>query len=278
MFKEYHISSKRKVFDLGLYELWAYRSLIWLFVKRDFSVNFKQTILGPAWHIISPLLSTLLYYFVFTRVAKLPNNNTPPFLFYLSGLILWNYISSTTGRISDTFIANAHIYSKVYFARLAVPISTALSNLIPFSIQLLLFSLFYLYYAFIGQIQLQLYNVFFYLISILCAFFLATGIGLIISSLTTRFRDIVVVIPFIIQIWMFGSPVVYSSNLVPEEVKKYYFLNPVATLLEVTRGVVLENLNINYFYILYSIMVSFLFFVVGIILFRHAERNFLDTI
>lgn len=221
------IRPKRNWFDLRFGELWQYRDLVKLFVRRDFVAVYKQTILGPLWYLIQPLLTTLVFTVIFGNIAKLPTDGLPSFLFYLSGTVIWQYFAECLNKTSQTFISNAQLFGKVYFPRMAVPVSILLSNLITFAIQFGLFLCFVSYFLLNGtQVKPNLWI----LITPLLLFMMAglgLGFGIIVSALTTRYRDLRFLVTFGVQLWMYATPVIYPISSVPE---KYRFLIQASTL------------------------------------------------
>lgn len=265
-------------FDIHPTELWKYRDLIGLFVWRDFVAVYKQTILGPLWYIIQPLLTTMVFTIVFGNVAKLPTDGLPPFLFYLSGVIAWRYFADCLNNTSNTFVVNAHIFGKVYFPRLTVPVSVVFSNLIGFCIQFLLFLGFFLYYWLSGTVihpqpALLLLPL---LIAQMAA--LGLGFGIIVSSMTTRYRDLTHLVGFGVQLWMFATPVVYPASSLPEEWAWILLFNPMASVIEAFRFGFLGMGAINLQNWLISLAITMFILFAGIILFSRVEKTFMDTV
>jgi lipopolysaccharide transport system permease protein len=259
-------------------DIWRYRDLIVLFVKRDFVIFYKQTILGPIWYFIQPLFTTLVFSTIFGSVAKIPTDGIPPFLFYLSGIISWNYFALSLNSTSNTFISNAGIFGKVYFPRMIVPISTVIINMVHFLIQFILFLGVYVYFLWNGaDLKLSIW-IFGLPIAILQMACLGMGIGILISSLTTKYRDLAFLMTFGIQLWMYASPVVYPASIVPEAYKFLYMLNPMAVIIETFRYAFLGKGTLDpiQFLISWSITLGLLF--IGIIIFHKTERNFMDTV
>jgi len=265
-------------FDVHPGELWKYRDLIGLFVWRDFVAIYKQTILGPLWYIIQPLLTTLVFTIIFGNVAKLPTDGLPPFLFYLSGVIAWKYFADCLISTSNTFVGNAHIFGKVYFPRLTVPVSVVISNLIAFAIQFLLFIVFYLYYWNMSQVihpQPALLLLPFLVIQMAA---LGLGFGIIVSSLTTRYRDLTHLVGFGIQLWMFATPVVYPASSLPDKWRWILLLNPMAPVIEAFRYAFLGTGSINLQIWLVSLASTVCILFMGIVLFSKVEKTFMDTV
>lgn len=265
-------------FDVHPGELWRYRDLITLFVWRDFVAIYKQTILGPLWYIIQPLFTTLVFTVVFGNIAQLPTNGLPPFLFYLSGIVVWKYFADCLTSTSSTFISNAHIFGKVYFPRLTVPVSVVISNLIAFGIQFVLFIFFIGYFKISGsaihpQSALLILPL---LVAQLAA--LGLGFGIIVSSMTTRYRDLTHLVGFGVQLWMFATPIVYPASSVPDKWKWIFIANPMTPVIENFRYAVL---GVGYFDVqnwLISLFSTLCILVLGIILFSKVEKTFMDTV
>ena len=280
---ETEITPKVKLLDLNFRELFRYRDLIFLFVKRNFVAYYKQTILGPAWAIIQPFLTTVVFTLVFGNVAKLASDGVPSFIFYFSGTILWTYFSTCLSSTATTFVTNSGILGKVYFPRLVMPISTVMSNLISLGIQFLFFIGFYLYYYFTGQgLQPNIYILMLPLIVIQLAL-LSLGVGVIISSLTTKYRDLAMLIGFGTQLWMYASPIAYDMDKMGIFAKggsfhTIYMLNPITPIVNVFRYSFLGIGEIEWIFYIISIVVTIVVFIIGVILFNKVEKTFMDTV
>jgi len=284
------IKSKRKPFDLQFGEVWRYRDLIALFVKREFISKYKQTILGPLWAIIQPLLTTVVFSVVFGKIAGLPVTDSsessillPPFLFYMAGTIAWGYFSHVVSATSETFRANARIMSKVYFPRLVSPISTAISNLISYGIQILLFIIIYAVCAIVGIAEVNFtVNVLLVPLCILQMMLLGLGTGILISSLTTKYRDLAMLVGFGLQLWEYASPVAYGLSLVTEHASaaafNAYMINPFTSIVTTIRYGVFGSGYFNITFYLISWGVTLLLFFAGVLLFNRVEKTFTDTI
>ena len=272
------IGSGRGWFDLKLKEIWLYRDLIFHFVRRDFVAFYKQTILGPLWYVIQPLLTTLVFTVIFGKVARISTDGVPPFIFYLSGTVAWGYFANCLKGTSDTFLKNSSIFGKVYFPRLTVPISTILINLLKFGIQFLFFLAFYLYFIAKGAPISP--NLFILLLPVLVLQMgiLGLGMGILISSMTTKYRDLKFLVGFGVQLWMYATPVVYPVSVVPEKYRFFYMLNPVASIVETFRHAFLGTGMVNGVDILISWGATILLFFSGIILFNRVDKIFVDTI
>jgi lipopolysaccharide transport system permease protein len=265
-------------FDLHLTDLWRYRDLTMLFVWRDFVAAYKQTILGPLWHLITPVISTLIFTIIFNRIAEIPTDGLPPFLFYMCGLTAWNYFSDCLNRTSGTFIANANIFGKVYFPRLIVPLSIVISNLVKFVIQFTLFVGFMIFFSLrASTIYPNLYILLTpYLLLLMAA--MGLGAGIIVSSLTTRYRDLQVLVGFGVQLFMYATPIVYPLSAVPNKYRWLVLINPMTPVIESFRYGFLGNGTFSITYLLYSTGVTLLILFLGILLFNHVEKTFMDTI
>ena len=273
-----YVSSKQKWFSVNLKEIWKYRDLIILFVKRDLTTNYKQTVLGPLWIIINPLLSTTVFTVIFGVIAGIPTDGTPQFLFYMSGNILWNFFSSCLNRASGTFLGNARLFGKVYFPRLVMPISAILYNLINFLLQTAVYVILVIVYSLLGA------NVHPNLLIILAPFLvlqtalLSTGMGLIISSITTKYRDLNVLVSFGVSLLMYITPVVYPISRVPENFRWLMLLNPVAPIVETYRCAFLGSGSFEWQFLLISLAVTLALLFWGVIVFNKVEKNFIDTV
>ncbi len=273
-----YVSSKQKWFSVNLKDIWKYRDLIILFVKRDLTTNYKQTVLGPLWIIINPLLSTTVFTVIFGVIAGIPTDGTPQFLFYMSGNILWNFFSSCLNRASGTFLGNARLFGKVYFPRLVMPISSILYNLINFMLQTAVYVILVIVYSLIGA------NVHPNLLIILAPFLvlqtalLGTGMGLIISSITTKYRDLNVLVSFGVSLLMYITPVVYPISRVPENFRWLMLLNPVAPIVETYRCAFLGSGSFEWQFLLISLAVTLALLFWGVIVFNKVEKNFIDTV
>jgi len=272
------IKPKRKLLDINLAELWKYRDLIMLFVRRDFVSKFKQTILGPLWFLIQPLMTTIMFTIVFSNLAHIPTDGLPPMLFYMAGNVAWIYFSTCLTTTSNTFISNAAIFGKVYFPRLSVPISIVISNLIQFGIQFLLLLAFMLYFYLRGApISPNKYVVLLPLLIALMAL-MGLGFGIIISSLTTRYRDLANLVTFGVQLWMYFTPVIYPLSQIPEGYRIYIVANPVTPIIETFRYALLGTGTVTAVQLLYSTLFTFVVLVIGIIMFSRVEKSFMDVV
>jgi len=266
------------LFDLRFNELLRYRDLISLFVRRDFVAQYKQTVLGPLWHVIQPLLVTVVFTIVFGKIAKISTDGVPPFIFYLSGTIIWTYFASVLTDTSATFTQNAHIFGKVYFPRLVTPISTSISKLIAFAIQFLMFAGFLLYYKAAGAaISPNLWIISVPILLVLMAM-LGLGTGLLITAMTTRYRDLAVLVTFGVQLWMYASPVIYPISSLPEKWQFWASLNPAAPIIETFRYAFLGSGSASFTLLAQSVVMISALFITSLIVFNRVERTFADTI
>jgi lipopolysaccharide transport system permease protein len=281
----YTISPKKKLIDLNFKEIWRYRDLLFLFVKRDIITQYKQTILGPIWYFIQPLFTGVIFTLIFNNLAAIPTGDgIPSFLFNLAGITSWNYFSSCLTGTSDTFKANQGIFGKVYFPRVITPLSVVFSNLIKFGIQLLVFTCFYLYFVFFTD---SAYNAIpqlsILLLPVLIAFMglFGLGFGMIISSMTTKYRDLTFLVGFGVQLLMYASAVMYPLSYFQEKVPEYSWVveyNPMTTIIELFRYMTLGIGDFSLSRFLYAGTVSIVFFLVGLIIFNKTERSFIDTV
>jgi lipopolysaccharide transport system permease protein len=272
------IKPRRKWFDIDFKGIWQYRDLVFLFVRRDFIAKYKQTILGPLWFIINPLLSTILFSIVFNGIAKIPTDGTPPMLFYMAGITAWNYFAVCLNGTSNTFVSNAGIFGKVYFPRLVTPISIVISTLIQFAIQFaLLIAMMFIFYFQGYVIHLNWYALWIpYLVVIMALFGL--GFGIIISALTTKYRDLINLMSFAVQLWMYASAVVYPLSVVPEKYRMFIMLNPVTSIVETFRYGLIGAGNFNLNMIIYSSVFTIVTLFFGILIFNKVEQGFMDTV
>ena len=264
-------------FDINLKEVWKYRDLIMLFVKRNFISLYKQTILGPLWAIIQPLLTTVVFTVIFGSIAGLAAPGVPSFLFYLSGNVAWNYFSTCLTSTADTFTGNAGILGKVYFPRIVMPISTVLTNLISFGIQFVMFVIFLIFYVVKGQIEPNICIVL-TPIFVLHMAMLSLGMGIIISALTTKYRDLKMLVGFGMQLWMYATPVAYDMGIIPERLMSLYMLNPMTPIINGFRYGFLGIGSWNWNYYIISCVMTIIILFVGVILFSRVEKTFMDTV
>ncbi len=272
------IKPKTGWFDIDLHELWRYRDLIGMFVKRDFVTFYKQTILGPLWYILQPLFTTLVFTIIFGRVAKLSTDGLPPFLFYMAGNVMWGYFAASLNATSGTFNTNAAIFGKVYFPRLTVPLATVIVNFLQFFIQFFLFLAFYIYFLAKGVSITPGWTVLWLPLLLLQMALLSFGLGILLSSLTTKYKDLKFAMGFLVQLWMYGTPIVYPLSQVPEWLLPYYILNPMVAIVESFRFAFFGTSSIQPSHIGISWLVTFCLLFFGIVLFSRIEKTFMDTV
>jgi len=277
----FEITPKNKLFSLNLKEIWQYRDLLMLFVKRDVVTVYKQTILGPLWYLIQPLFTSVIFTIIFNRVAGIDTGKIPPFLFNLAGVTTWNYFRECLTATSDTFKKNAGLFGKVYFPRVIMPLSIVISNLLKFAIQLGVFIAFYLYYDYRGFHIEPNSEVVFYPLLIILMGMLGLGLGMIISSMVTKYRDLTFLVGFGVQLLMYLSAVMYPISLIKEKLAHYAWIveyNPVAHIIETSRNLLLNDGKLSLSGILYSVVVTIIIFFVGLIIFNRTEKSFIDTV
>jgi lipopolysaccharide transport system permease protein len=252
---------------------------MWMFVKRDFAAQYKQTVLGPLWHFIQPLFTTLIFVVVFSRIAALSTDGLPPLIFYLSGITIWNYFSSCLIATSNTFVSNAYIFGKVYFPRLVMPLSVVLSNIVKFGIQLLLLIAVMIWYTVNGT-EIHTGNSFFFIpVILLMMAGMGLGLGIIISSLTTKYRDFAVLVTFGVQLLMYATPVVFPMSAVKSpDLKLWLSINPLTPLVEAFRYGLLGAGSFDAMQLLYSGIFILLLLIFGLFLFGKVEKTFMDTV
>jgi lipopolysaccharide transport system permease protein len=272
------ISPHRGWLDWRLKQLWGYRDLVGLFVWRDFTSLYKQTILGPTWHVVQPLMTTLTFTVIFSQVARLSTDGAPPFLFYLAGAVLWNYFATTLTATSNTFLSNADLLGKVYFHRLVIPLSIVISNLIAFAIQFAIFLIALAWYAWSGApVRITYWVAWFPVLLLLLAGY-GLGGGIIVSALTTRYRDLSKLIAFGVQLLMFVTPVVYPLSMVPWPFSRVAALNPLTPVMEGFRRGFLGIGTVDGAHVAMSAGGAIVVLLVGLMLFTHVERTFMDTV
>lgn len=274
-----HITSHRGWLEVNLKELWQYRDLIRLFVEKDFAVRYKQTILGPLWMILNPLLTTVVYTLVFGNIANLSTDGIPKLLFYMAGTALWGFFASCLNNTAQTFTGNAQLFGKVYFPRLTKPISVVISSAIQFGIQFLLFGIFWVYYLAAGLVVPHWGGLLLLPVVLLVLGGMSMGCGIIISSLTTRYRDLSMLVTFGINLWMYATPVVYPLSIAGDGWKRVLLLvNPVTPIMEVFRYILLGQGEISAVSLCWSVGFTVLLLLGGILLFNRIEKNFMDTV
>jgi lipopolysaccharide transport system permease protein len=277
----FEITPKNKLLTLNLKEVWQYRDLLMLFVKRDVVTVYKQTILGPLWYLIQPLFTSVIFTLIFNNVANISTGSVPPFLFNLAGITIWNYFKSCFSATSNTFNANAGIFGKVYFPRIIVPISVVISNLLKFGIQLLIFIAFYSYYYLQGaEINLNNYVILFPVMIIIMGL-LGLGLGMIISSLVTKYRDLKILVEFGLQLLMYMSAVMYPVSYFVEKLPTLAWIveyNPLSFVIETVRFMLLDTGNFSGAMFIYTLLITIAILFLGIIIFNKTEKSFIDTV
>lgn len=277
----FEITPKNKFFSLNLKEIWQYRDLLMLFVKRDVVTVYKQTVLGPLWYLIQPLFTSITFTIIFNNVAGINTGTVPPFLFNLAGITVWNYFTACLTGTSNTFGSNAGIFGKVYFPRLIVPISIVISNLIKFGIQFLIFIAFYIFYYLKGATVGLHGSVVFFPFLIVLMGVLGLGLGMFISSLVTKYRDFSNLIGFGVQLLMYLSAVMYPMALIKEKLPTYGWIvqyNPLAYIIETARYMLLNVGHISVWGLGYTFLVTVVVFFVGVLIFNKTEKSFIDTV
>ena len=273
------IQPQRSLLDLRLGELWHYKDLVMLFVRRDFVAAYKQTILGPLWYLIQPVLTTIMFTFMFGQIAQLPTDGLPQFIFYMSGTVIWSYFADCLNKTANTFVQNARLFGKVYFPRMAVPVSILISNLITFAIQFLLFIFFVIFFALRGSdIQPNWGWIAFFPILLLIMAGLGLGFGIIISSLTTKYRDLRFLVSFGVQLLMYATPVIYPVSSIPERFQWIILANPMTPIVETFRYAFLGAGSVETGYLLYSFSFMLLVVFLGSVIFNRVEQTFMDTV
>ena len=272
------ITPRKKWWDLQLREVWHYRDLIALFVRRDFVSRYKQTILGPLWFIIQPFFTSLIYTVIFGQIAKLPTDGLPQMLFYMSGTVMWHYFSGCLNGTSTTFTSNAGIFGKVYFPRLVTPISIVISNLFSFVIQLVFFLGFFLYFYLKGSEIFLTSWAFTLPLLILLMAGLGLGFGIIISSLTTKYRDLSYLVGFGVGLWMYATPVIYPVSTIPERWRWIADINPISPIIETFRAGFLGAGDASWLGLGYSFIFMVLVLFIGVVIFNRVEKTFIDTV
>ena len=275
------IEPKRNPFSLNLKELWLYRDLLEMYIKRDIVTFYKQTVLGPLWFLIQPIFTTIVFMFIFGGLAGISTDGIPQSLFYLSGITLWNYFSETLTRTSDTFLSNQAIFGKVYFPRLIAPLSVTFTGLVKMFIQFGVFIVVYIYFAVEGsKIVPNVYALLFPVLILILAG-LGFGFGILISSMTTKYRDLKFLLAFTVQLWMYATPVIYPLSVMEGSYKKYMWLiqaNPVTAVLETFKYGFLGHGTFTWFSLGYSAFFTLIIVLIGIVIFNKVERNFMDII
>lgn len=273
------IKPQNKLFEIDFKEIWRYRDLLVMFIKRDIVTQYKQTILGPTWYFIQPALTTIMYMVVFGGIAGISTDGLPQPLFYLAGIVLWQYFSECLNKTSATFTQNQHIFGKVYFPRLISPLSNVLSNLVRMSIQFLLFLIVYVYYVAVGvDVMPNAYALLLPLLIVMLAG-LSLGFGIIISSMTTKYRDLTILFTFIVQLWMYATPVIYPlSTISNEKIRMLMGINPLTSIFEAFKYGMLGVGQFSWGGLGYSFGFMVVLLLVGLVVFNKVQRSFMDTV
>jgi lipopolysaccharide transport system permease protein len=272
------IKPKNKLFDVDFKEIWNYRDLFSMFVKRDIITQYKQTILGPAWFFIQPAITTIMYMVVFGGIAKIPTDGLPQPLFYLAGIVCWQYFADCLNKTSSTFTTNQAIFGKVYFPRLIVPLSTVASNLVRMGIQMLMFIAVYIYFLFMGVVVAP--NAYILLIPVLVVMLagLALGFGIIISSMTTKYRDLTLLFTFVVQLWMYATPIIYPLSTMSPRNQMIMALNPITSIVETFKFATMGVGTFSWGMLGYSFGFMIVLLSIGIVVFNKVQRSFMDTV
>ncbi len=272
------IRPKRTWYDINLAELWKYRDLIMIFVRRDFVSVYKQTILGPLWFLLQPLITTIVFTVIFGKIAHISTNNVPSILFYMTGITAWNYFAACITKTSGTFINNSAVFGKVYFPRLTVPVSIVISSLFTFGIQFLFLLCFWLYYYLTGAtININSYILLIPVLLLIMAL-MGLGFGIIISSLTTKYKDLQFLVGFGVQLLMYATPIIYPLSSIPDKYKIFVMLNPMTSIIETFKYSLFNNGSFSWTMLGYSGVFTLIILAIGILLFNKIEQRFIDTI
>ena len=278
----YTISAKRKLIDFNFKEIWRYRDLLFLFVKRDIITLYKQTILGPLWYLIQPLFTSVIFTLIFNNLGQIKTGSVPPFLFNLAGITAWNYFRDCLNNTSSTFTKNQNIFGKVYFPRVILPMSITISNLLKFGIQLLIFIGFFIYYYATGYKLSINSNIILFPVYVVIMAMLGLGLGMIFSSLTTKYRDLTVLLTFAVQLLMYVSAVPYpmseAKSKFPPLVASIVEYNPLTQIMEGFRYMLLDIGEFNFVRFLYTLGISLFIFLMGLVIFNRTEKSFIDTV
>lgn len=277
----YEITPKRRLIDLNFEEIWRYRDLLMLFVKRDIVTVYKQTILGPLWYFIQPLFTSVVFTLVFNNIANIPTGEVPSFLFNLTGITAWNYFAQCLTGTSNTFRTNAGIFGKVYFPRVIMPVSITISNLLKLGIQLLILFVFYIYFLFVGYDINPNFNLLLFPVYILMMALMGLGLGMIISAFTTKYRDLTVLVGFATSLLLYISAVPYPLSEATTKLPDFAWLvkyNPLTQVIEGFRYMILDTGTFTWIGFFYTLVVALVLFLVGLVVFNRTEKNFIDTV
>ncbi len=273
------ITPKDKVLSLDWREIWRYRDMFLLFVMRNFRTAYKQTILGPLWFIITPVLSVIVYVAVFGGIANIPTDGVPPALFYLLGISVWGYFASCLNSTSNSFVSNADIFGKVYFPRIIMPLVSVTTNMLSFFIQMLIFTAFYIYYFYTGAPIQMHWQIVLFPVYILLLAFMAVGFGMMISSITTKYRDVQIIFGKIVSLWVYITPVIYPMSMVTNpKLHLAMQLNPVTPVMEAIKYSVLGQGQFSWLWLAYSVLMTFIMMLFGLMMFNKVQKSFMDTV
>jgi len=272
------ITPHRRWFNLDLMSLWHYRDLIRLFVRRDLVSQYKQTILGPMYFAITPIIGTLINTLIFGKIAKLSTDGIPQFLFYMLGNLFWGYFSICLGAGKSVFSSNVHLFSQVYFPRLSVPISQNISAFIKLTIQFAIFAFFFMYFFFHGDVTQPSFDIILVPILLFQCSLLGLGAGIFMSSFTIKYRDLNFIYGFITSLWMYVSPVVYPLSVIPEKWRYVFSFNPMVGIIETARQIIFGKSTLEPIYIFNGLLSTFIIIFIGLLIFNRVEKHFLDTV
>ncbi len=274
----YSITPGNKFFDLRIKDIWNFRDLLFLFVHRDFVAFYKQTILGPLWFFIQPLLTTIVFTIIFGNVAKIPTDGLPPLIFYLAGVTAWQYFAECFKKTSNSFTQNAQIFGKVYFPRVIVPLSITITNLIAFGIQFILFLGFLFYFKLNDSVIHPNIYIILFPVLVLMMGIMGLGFGMLVSAMTTKYRDLQFLVAFGVQLLMYATPVIYPISAIPEKYQWIIMANPMTSVIETFRYSFLGAGNLSWTGLAYSLIFTIGIFVLGLMVFNRTEKNFMDTV
>ncbi|MBQ7191608.1 MAG: ABC transporter permease [Paludibacteraceae bacterium] len=273
------ITPHDRLLSLDWREIWRYRDMFVLFVQRAFRTAYKQTILGPLWFIITPVLSVIVYVAVFGGIANIPTDGIPPVLFYLLGISVWGYFAACLNSTSNSFVSNASIFGKVYFPRIIMPLVSVTTNLLSFGIQMLIFLAFYAYYIYIGTPLMVHWQVIFFPVYLFILAMMSVGFGMIMSSVTTKYRDIQIIFGKIVSLWVYITPVIYPMSLVTnDKLRLMMLLNPVTPVVEACRYSLLGQGQFSWLWLGYSVIMTVVLLTLGLMLFNKVQKSFMDTV
>ena len=273
------ITPKDRLLTVDWKEIWRYRDMFLLFVARNFRTAYKQTILGPLWFIITPVLSVIVYVTVFGGIANIPTDGVPPMLFYLLGIAVWGYFASCVSATSNSFVSNADIFGKVYFPRIIMPLVAVTTNLLSFAIQLAIFAVLYIYYVATGTELVIHWQIMLFPLFVAMLAFMAVGFGMIFSSMTTKYRDLQIMLAKIISLWVYITPVIYPLSMVSnEKLNLAMSLNPVTPVMEAIKYSLLGQGQFSWLWLGYSALFTLILLIIGLMLFNKVQKSFMDTV